>query len=89
MPWIDMDYNINNSPLLMNFYEKIINNNSIHLINSIFGNRRECKTKNIIRSKTFPLQQSMATNRFVISSLHSINGICCLHRLLNFYHTLN
>lgn len=25
MPWIDMDYNIKNSPLLMNFYEKIIN----------------------------------------------------------------
>lgn len=92
MPWIDMDYNIKNSPLLMNFYEKIINYIqiiSIHLINSIFGDRRECKTKYIIRSKTFPLQQSMATNRFVISSLHSINGICCLHRLLNFYHALN
>lgn len=25
MPWIDMDYNIKNSPLVMNFYEKIIN----------------------------------------------------------------
>lgn len=51
MPWIDMDYNIKNSPLLMNFYEKIINYIqiiSIHLINSIFGNRRECKTKKIL-----------------------------------------
>lgn len=51
MFWIDMDYNIKNFLLLMNFYEKIINYIqiiSIYLINFIFGNRRECKIKNII-----------------------------------------